>query len=135
MIEANYLYGAQNILQVLVNSLSNDYEMDSIVDLTTSLIKREQISSTEINPGVIMPHAVTELVEDFKMYFIKLDQELVSDARNVNVVIILLVNEQNKHNKQLENLIKLIADEQFCNEIKQLKEGQKIKDYIGVRIC
>ena len=117
---------------MLDQAVKNKYvNPDDRETIRKSLFDREKSMSTGIGKGVAIPHCTNAKVDDVIVIMAICNKGINFDAIDnlpVQIAILLIVpkNKLKKHIKKIENIVKIIND----NELREEKNNEKTADSI-----
>ncbi|EOS7925569.1 PTS sugar transporter subunit IIA [Enterococcus hirae] len=98
-----------------------------------ALLEREETGDIQIDEGVLLPHIENQLVKATKVIILPLEQRIANwnpAIQQVELILAVFLAPQEKieTKRQIANFMRLLADEQV---IETLKEGKRLETIDG----
>ena len=127
----------KEVIEELVESaiIEKKIKKDIKNDLLEKIFNREEKGSTGLQNGVAIPHAKTDLINDFIFVF-GLHKKGVAfdsiDNQLVNFLILTIspISESSKHLEFLSYICHKLKDSQFRKKILSQQNAEKIKSFL-----
>lgn len=101
--------------------------------IVQALLEREETGDIQIDEGVLLPHIENQLVKATKVIILPLEQRIANwnpAIQQVELILAVFLAPQEKieTKRQIANFMRLLADEQV---IETLKEGKRLETIDG----
>lgn len=101
--------------------------------IVQALLEREETGDIQIDEGVLLPHIENQLVKATKVIILPLEQRMANwnpAIQQVELILAVFLAPQEKieTKRQIANFMRLLADEQV---IETLKEGKRLETIDG----
>ncbi|EOB3455899.1 PTS sugar transporter subunit IIA [Enterococcus hirae] len=101
--------------------------------IVQALLEREETGDIQIDEGVLLPHIENQLIKATKVIILPLEQRIANwnpAIQQVELIIAVFLAPQEKIEikRQIANFMRLLADEQV---IETLKEGKRLETIDG----
>lgn len=101
--------------------------------IVQALLEREETGDIQIDEGVLLPHIENQLVKATKVIILPLEQRIANwnpVIQQVELILAVFLAPQEKieTKRQIANFMRLLADEQV---IETLKEGKRLETIDG----
>ena len=101
--------------------------------IVQALLEREETGDIQIDEGVLLPHIENQLVKAIKVIILPLEQRIANwnpAIQQVELILAVFLAPQEKieTKRQIANFMRLLADEQV---IETLKEGKRLETIDG----
>ncbi|EMF0080404.1 PTS sugar transporter subunit IIA [Enterococcus hirae] len=101
--------------------------------IVQALLEREETGDIQIDEGVLLPHIENQLVKATKVIILPLEQRIANwnpAIQQVELILAVFLTPQEKieTKRQIANFMRLLADEQV---IETLKEGKRLETIDG----
>lgn len=96
--------------------LSKEISLQFHSNIFGSLLKREEISSIQIDDKTVLPHFESEYVNESKIIIVRLKNEIEVWSENIHnikliICLALKINETNDKKKQIKEFVSKLANE------------------------
>jgi mannitol/fructose-specific phosphotransferase system IIA component (Ntr-type) len=102
--------------------------------LTNALIKREKESTTEIRPGIAIPHVIIEGEHKFELFVARCQSgvEFIQSTPPVYAIFVLVGtrDERNFHLRALSAIAQIVQDENFDKNWLSAKSIEELRDIL-----
>ena len=101
--------------------------------IVQALLEREETGDIQVDEGVLLPHIENQLVKATKVIILPLEQRIANwnpAIQQVELILAVFLAPQEKieTKRQIANFMRLLADEQV---IETLKEGKRLETIDG----
>lgn len=119
----------ENLLRYMSETL---IDMDIInIENETEILKREEISSTEINKYCAIPHCIVESNNETLMSIATLKKPMIWGKEKVSIIFLACIARKSSLNRKLFPLIyKLTYDEDKCRKLLQMDSFEEFLDLL-----
>ncbi len=88
----------------------------------------------QIAPGILLPHASPEGVNQIGLSFVILDKSIDTSYGKIGLVIFLAAVDNTQHLLVMKDLLKLLSDANFIEEIRSQKSSEDILNLIQTKL-